>query len=893
MISTTFNPGTPNFLSLLSLQSRQNQIFYRFLQRENTVSKTTQSIYIAGLCLVLSAGLFLQCSERNTSQLSDKEWDALPADGPALSAFERVSCGSRATKSERYAAAEFARLFKAFTGKELLLDSTNSPSGKSILIGAAAAAAAGQPANPETMGEEGFAIDVASDKIAIYGGRPRGTLYGVYEFFEKYCRVRYLTHDHTFFPSAGKEPDFQIKGCSYRYNPPFAFRWSYYGETNLHPAFAAQLHTNTVGGPEEFGGITGYRLVGHNVAYLVPPAVYGKEHPEYYALVNGRRVLEMQGGGPQLCMTNPDVLEIVVKATLDAIEKNPEIKNFNVAQMDNSGYCTCEACAAIDAREESHAGATLAFVNAVAERVAKTHPEVLIGTYAYQYTRKPPKTIQARDNVLIQLCSIECCDFHAINDPSCSLNQEFCQDMNGWKEKASNIFIWHYNTNFRGYLLPFPNLRSIGKSVDYFANNNGRGVFMQAAGNGFSTELSDLRNYVMSRCLWKPGRDSWQEALEFCHLHYAESAQPIIDYLTFYHDLVDKKGKHPTCFSSEASLGIDAETVARMEGYFDQALALAQSDQVRSRVEKAALCAYRARLSVASMDLTYANGVCKPSLEGVDETVLEHYAALCAKHKVSMDNENIDIDTYLNNMRKLFAGVPAVCLENDFWRVLVLPESNAKIVEMTWKPAGRDVIQPARALDRFRFEEWVTQGDGPKADGILAYRVKRQSPEKAILALTAKDGAQIERTIRLIGKTVHFETALTAEQARAFDFLVHPEYDAGSDSDNPQDIGIYVKAEKWLQVNQGWVKAKPMEAASAMLKEGLKGGSFAYFNQNAGFGVEQRFEPGTFEDLSLFWDPGRIQINLQMVPNVKALQAGERAKYDWHVVYLDRAPVNH
>ena len=166
----------------------------------------------------------------------------------------------------------------------------------------------------------------------------------------------------------------------------------------------------------------------------------------------------------------------------------------------------------------------------MAKRIETKHPEVLIGTYAYEYTRKPPKTIRANDNVLIQLCSIECCVFHSIDDPSCSLNQEFCNDMDGWNNIAKNIFIWHYNTDFRGYLLPFPNLRSIGKSVEYFANNSGRGVFMQAAGNGFSTELSDLRNYVMSRCLWKPGRDSWQETIAFCRMHYAESAQPIIDY---------------------------------------------------------------------------------------------------------------------------------------------------------------------------------------------------------------------------------------------------------------------------------------------------------------------------------------------------------------------------
>ena len=101
---------------------------------------------------------------------------------------------------------------------------------------------------------------------------------------------------------------------------------------------------------------------------------------------------------------------------------------------------------------------------------------MLLSTYAYQYTRKPPKNVKPRHNVMIQLCSIECCDFHAIDDPSCPLNRAFCADMAGWKKIANNVFIWHYNTNFKGYVLPFPNLRSIGKSVKYFERNHGCGV---------------------------------------------------------------------------------------------------------------------------------------------------------------------------------------------------------------------------------------------------------------------------------------------------------------------------------------------------------------------------------------------------------------------------------
>ena len=48
----------------------------------------------------------------------------------------------------------------------------------------------------------------------------------------------------------------------------------------------------------------------------------------------------------------------------------------------------------------------------VAEAIEKDSPNVRIDTLAYQYTRKPPRTIRPRANVIIRLCSIECCFRH-------------------------------------------------------------------------------------------------------------------------------------------------------------------------------------------------------------------------------------------------------------------------------------------------------------------------------------------------------------------------------------------------------------------------------------------------------------------------------------------------
>ena len=71
---------------------------------------------------------------------------------------------------------------------------------------------------------------------------------------------------------------------------------------------------------------------------------------------------------------------------------------------------------------------------------------------------------------------------------------------------------------------------------------------MQANSVSLSGEMSDLRNYVMSRCLWTPGLDSWELVEEFCHLHYQEAAEPILTYLIELHDNAEKMDVHPACF---------------------------------------------------------------------------------------------------------------------------------------------------------------------------------------------------------------------------------------------------------------------------------------------------------------------------------------------------------
>ena len=119
-------------------------------------------------------------------------------------------------------------------------------------------------------------------------------LYGVYQFFEDAFGVRFLTFDHTYIPELA---NVKIPCGEFRYNPPFSFRWSYYAENSKEPTFAARLRVNTVTNDEKLGGKTPQNLIGHSVDALLPFAKYGKDHPKYYALFEGKRDTNTDPGG--------------------------------------------------------------------------------------------------------------------------------------------------------------------------------------------------------------------------------------------------------------------------------------------------------------------------------------------------------------------------------------------------------------------------------------------------------------------------------------------------------------------------------------------------------------------------------------------------------------------
>jgi hypothetical protein len=282
----------------------------------------------------------------------------------------------------------------------------------------------------------------------------------------------------------------------------------------------------------------------------------------------------------------------LVKNLTSQLRANPNATIASVSQNDWHGNCQCTRCAAVDKAEGSPAGSLLRFVNAVAEDIEKEFPNVAISTLAYQYTRKPPKHVKPRPNVIIRLCSIECSFSKPLTDDR---NKAFRDDIIGWSKICNRLYIWDYTTNFRHYILPHPNLRALGPNVKFFVDHGAKGIFEQGAYQSYGAEMAELRAWVLAKLLWKPSLDAGKLTDEFLNGYYGPAAPHIRAYLKLTHDAVEATGDKLGCFSPADAKFLSFETLN--EGWaFLEAAEMAAGDDAD----------LRQRVKAAQMPLLYA-----------------------------------------------------------------------------------------------------------------------------------------------------------------------------------------------------------------------------------------------------------------------------------------------
>jgi len=625
----------------------------------------------------------------------------------------------------RYAAEELQEHLRRMSGAELAI--VNKLDKKSaILVGRCAEAdALVGNVDWEGLGDDGILLRTVGNRLILTGNTPRGALYAVYELLDAVLGCRWLTPDCLHVPP---RQTVAIRPLNIYYRPTLWFRhprfkgWGRYNEADAD--WAARNRANGQAYPltDKHGGQWAHAGGScHTFHSLVPPSQYFVDHPEYFAEVDGKRVRK----NAQLCLTNPDVLEIAVKKARQWLRQEPKAKFISVSQIDSHEcYCRCDACRRVDKEEGSHAGTLIRFVNAVAERLEQEFPYVFVTTLAYVYTVDPPKITRPRHNVVIRLCDMShsmheggmayACEAHPLE--TCPQNKPFMDIVRRWVDVSPHVHVWDYSTNFANYFMPFPNLDAIMADIRWLATNGVVGIYCQGCGAGTDGspdkgpgDMAELRAYLCAKLLWNPSADGWAIVDEFLDLYYGPAGRMIREYLDMLHKPLRKGRLHFFMYEMLPHPLLTRERLAKAEFLFDQAEHAVQADNyLLKRVKIARLPVDYIRWQY---DLHYVirDGQCVPADDAIVRKAIG-FLDLAVAHGATGLREWLP---NLEQTRKnIFRSVPAVTIGDNRLRAGIVPAFGGRLLEFI-DANGMDWLHHARPTDAaFPCAGGYGEGDG-------------------------------------------------------------------------------------------------------------------------------------------------------------------------------------
>ena len=390
----------------------------------------------------------------------------------------------------------------------------------------------------EGLASEGFRIKTVGNDIHIVGrdtpkvgahqvvgrsGMEPGTLFGTYEFLEQFYEVLFAWHDElgTVIP---KVNDLKIKPIDFMDAPDWSYRqFTKSPDGKANEVFGRRLR---LGHPIDVRHA-------HNWHRIMSPDEYGKQHPEWFAEINGKRYpkhyAEKRGG--QVCTSNPEVIEHFANAAIKYFDENSRSHMFSIAANDGRKFCTCANCLALDdgrVRPDGRRVTTdriITFSNEIAKRVEKVHPHKKLGVIIYLDYKYPPKNVKPHPMLFL---------VHPTNSGFTQgafyRGDEWSEESmeRGWQQAASTFYkydIWHYERT------PLYMIAPVTKHIiEKCRSQAGLGVDGGYHYIGRSYELLGAGHYILARLMWDNDLDAETEVARYYASLYGPAAGDVQKY---------------------------------------------------------------------------------------------------------------------------------------------------------------------------------------------------------------------------------------------------------------------------------------------------------------------------------------------------------------------------
>ena len=443
-------------------------------------------------------------------------------------------------ETDYFAAKELTKYVFLATGADLPVNAENAEYKNKIIIGGDYS---------DVRGTDGFSVTV-DDTVTIKGDCARGTLYGVYDFLEKFLGIRFLTSYYTYIP---KKAGTVIRKTSYSSQPDF--KWRTYLFAGMEGEFSAKvrMYNEVFSTPSYCGGSIKWNCSyaqNHNMLFYVSPSVYytdeNKEENKHLFC------FDEKGVPVDICytdgLTDDGAYDKSVKTSAFGITLE-KMKNlllsdkdsvfFPIEQMDTLIYCNCERCRKAE-KKYGRGGMNIRFANALSRELKQwlkqqgIEREFYLVIFAYNYSSMPPvkwengqyvpidETVKAEDNVVVRIATIkENCYYPLQSDMHFV---PISKQIAGWKAVCKNIMTWTYHKNFKCFLWYFPTIQHWKQDCKFLKDNAVFYNFMQSNHLEKTDWISEIELYVAGKTLWNIETDPYAVRKEFIRLFYGVAA---------------------------------------------------------------------------------------------------------------------------------------------------------------------------------------------------------------------------------------------------------------------------------------------------------------------------------------------------------------------------------
>ena len=374
--------------------------------------------------------------------------------------------------------------------------------------------------------------DTLPGKYAKYGGTSTGTANGVYSFLEKYLQVRWLMPG-----DLGRDvpriKTFALPAINHAEVPAFNLRQLPYIQESLPAVKSWEEHQKL-------------RYYSMNLEYqhiwkkMVPESMY-KDHPEWFALVNGTR--SPRDSYYKLETTNPELVRYFADKSIAKLKANPNLSTASLSPSDNHGWSESPESKALydpippGASYPSVTPLILKFYHDVAQIMAKEYPQGRLAGYIYQDYLYPPQqgSMKLPDNFTPMFAASTDYGFKLYNSEQ---RDKFTHLINDWMKVFPRE--WYFydlpNTIMDGGVesrfqtastgLVFPTGTKILDTIfPLIAKNHARGARIYGTPSWSNAAMS---NYVLAQLMWNPRLNADTLQTEWLNRAYGPQAGSVM-----------------------------------------------------------------------------------------------------------------------------------------------------------------------------------------------------------------------------------------------------------------------------------------------------------------------------------------------------------------------------